>query len=194
MERTSTEQRILEAALACIARWGVAKTTLDDVARQAGTSRATVYRAFPGGKDVILTAVAEHELARFFDVLGGRLEAAETLEDLLVIGITSASRHLRDHEALRYLFDHEPELVLAHFAFHRLDPVLAVADAFATPYLRRFLADDDASAVAEWVVRVVLSYGFSPSDRLDPTEEASARRLVRTYLLPGLAAGPIPSP
>ena len=40
--------RILDAALACIARVGVGKTTLDDVAREAGCARATVYRCFPG--------------------------------------------------------------------------------------------------------------------------------------------------
>ena len=38
----------LDAALACVARVGVAKTTLDDVAKEAGCARATVYRCFPG--------------------------------------------------------------------------------------------------------------------------------------------------
>jgi AraC-like DNA-binding protein len=41
--------RIIDATLACLARHGTAKTTVDDIARQAGVSRATVYRAFPGG-------------------------------------------------------------------------------------------------------------------------------------------------
>ena len=35
------EARLIDATLICLARWGVAKTTLDDVARQAGCSRAT---------------------------------------------------------------------------------------------------------------------------------------------------------
>ena len=48
--------RIVEATLRCIARWGIAKTTLDDVAREAGCGRATIYRAFPGGKAEVLTA------------------------------------------------------------------------------------------------------------------------------------------
>ena len=50
------EQRIVDATTRCIARWGVAKTTLDDVAREASCSRATVYRLFPGGKDAVLEA------------------------------------------------------------------------------------------------------------------------------------------
>ncbi|MGZ4705878.1 MAG: TetR/AcrR family transcriptional regulator, partial [Acidimicrobiales bacterium] len=46
--------RILEAALRCVARWGLIKTTVDDVAREAGCSRATIYRAFPGGKQSVI--------------------------------------------------------------------------------------------------------------------------------------------
>jgi AcrR family transcriptional regulator len=34
--------RVLDAALACVARVGVAKTTLDDVAKEAGCARASV--------------------------------------------------------------------------------------------------------------------------------------------------------
>src|SRR3954451_6642532 len=86
------EVRIIEAALRCIARWGVGKTGLDDIAREAGVSRATVYRLFPGGKDTLLDAVLHHELARFFADLGDRLAEAVELDDLLVAGITTASR------------------------------------------------------------------------------------------------------
>ena len=50
--------RVLDATLTCIARVGVAKTTLDDVAREAGCSRATVYRYFPG-KQPLLDAVVD---------------------------------------------------------------------------------------------------------------------------------------
>ena len=42
-------ERLLQATYACVARWGLAKTTVEDAAREAGVSRATVYRYFPGG-------------------------------------------------------------------------------------------------------------------------------------------------
>ena len=44
------EERILDAAIACVAVQGVRATTVDDVAHAAGCSRATVYRTFPGGR------------------------------------------------------------------------------------------------------------------------------------------------
>src|SRR5881227_2971221 len=100
----SQEQRIVDAALRCIARWGVAKTTLDDVAREASCSRATIYRLVPGGKDALLEATVQAELARFFVELRRRLEGAgDDLEELVVAGIVFAARSLAGHEALQFV-------------------------------------------------------------------------------------------
>src|SRR6202165_1062811 len=41
--RETRAQRILDAAAALILRWGYHKTTLDDIARQAGVAKATMY-------------------------------------------------------------------------------------------------------------------------------------------------------
>ena len=53
----SVEARVLDAAKACVERWGMAKLTIDDIANAAGVSRATLYRMFPGGKDVLFEAL-----------------------------------------------------------------------------------------------------------------------------------------
>src|SRR5690349_722057 len=94
----SVDERVVDALLECVARWGVAKTTVDDVARTAGLSRATVYRAFPGGKEVALQAAVRRELDRFFTEVGSVLTAAETLEDLLVVGASEAASFLLGHD------------------------------------------------------------------------------------------------
>jgi AcrR family transcriptional regulator len=188
---TDLEQRIVDAMLDCIGRWGIAKTTADDIARAAGISRATLYRTFPGGKDVAFEALLRREAQRLFDAATERLDSCTTLDDLLVVGITDGARFLTGHEALAYVLAHEPERVLPAFAFHRLDRALAIATAFTAPHLRRFVADDETAAVgAEWLVRIVLSYLMNPSPTLDLTDEARVRRFVATYLAPALAAGP----
>src|SRR5829696_5629366 len=132
------DPRVIAAALRCIARWGVAKTTLDDIAREAGCSRATVYRLFPGGKDALIDEVTATELTRFFTDLGARLDEAETLEDLLVTGITCSARHLAGHEALQFLLAHEPETILPRICFAPVDRVLGAVRAFGAPYFERF--------------------------------------------------------
>src|SRR4051794_17179410 len=125
------EERVIDAALRCISRWGIGKTTLDDVAREASCSRATIYRLFPGGKDSLLDAMTRLEVGRFFAGLARRLDHAAGLEDLLVGGITYASRALDDHEALRFVLAYEPEVVLPKVAFRQADSVLACVTEFA---------------------------------------------------------------
>jgi AcrR family transcriptional regulator len=181
-----TDQRLLDATLRCVARWGVGKTTLDDVAREAGCSRATVYRAFPGGKEGLVEALVASELARFFDGLGACLDRADNLEDTLVEGMAFSSRWLAAHGALQFLLAYEPETVLPHIAFRKMNDVLAAASAFVAPYLGRWLPGDEALRAAEWGIRIVLSYTSCPADDVDLADELSARRLVRTFVMPGL--------
>lgn len=189
------ERRVVEAMLDCIARWGLAKTTADDIARTAGISRATLYRAFPGGKDVAFDALVRHEAARFFHAVTARLDDADSLDDLLVIGIVEAARFLTHHEALGYVLAHEPERILPAFTFDRLERTLGVATAFAAPHLRRFVPDPDAAAThAEWLVRILLSYAMHPSPALSLTDDAAVRRFVTTFLLPVLTPSPVGTP
>ncbi len=184
--RPPAAQRITAGALVCIARWGMAKTTLDDIAREAGCSRATIYRLFPGGKRAVLDATGEVELARILHELSVSLERTETLDDLLVVAISESVRAIRRHPALQYLIEHEPGEVLAHVSFDELDPLLAVATAFGTPYLARYVDPATAAATAEWVTRLIVSYGIEPCRQLD--DPALARTLVETFILPGLEA------
>jgi len=187
-ERSLQEVRVVDAALRCIARWGVAKTTLDDVAREADWSRATVYRLFPGGKEAVLETVVEVELERFFAALDGRLRAAPDLEDLLVAGMSEAGARITGHPALRFLVTHEPEVILPQISFARAERVLARAASFASPYLARWLGPEEARRVGEWVTRIVISYAASPSESVAIADAGSVRRLVRSFVLPGVRA------
>jgi AcrR family transcriptional regulator len=187
------QRQLVAAAVVCIARWGVAKTSLDDIAREAGVSRATVYRALPGGKDRLLAVVLDHEVGRFFHEVDADLAAADDLSDLLTRGISRAFDMVADHPALRTLLTLEPELVLPHFAFHRLARLLAVATELCRPHLARFLPDAAVRPTAEWAARLVLTYSMHPVPAVGPHDRESVRRLVHTYLVPALAQFQEPS-
>lgn len=178
--------RIVEATLACIGRFGLGKTTLDDVARQSGYSRATLYRAFPGGKDALLRAVVDTEVSRLYTGLALAMGEADSLEEALVAGTTLAAGRIMGHQALWLLLEHEPEVVLPRLAFGHRDRLLAQISAFAAPFLGRWLAHAEALRVAEWTARVVLSYLECPAPGVDLTNPADVRRLVRSYVLPGI--------
>jgi AcrR family transcriptional regulator len=166
-------RRILDAALTCIGRVGLAKTTLDDVAREAGCARATVYRCFPN-KQQLLSALVAREAA-----------TSETLGDAIATVLTTAVGALRGHPALAFIATHELELLLPFLAFEREDAVLRTAAALAAPAYTRFLNDADATRLGEWIARIALSYFFSPSESFEIGDVEHVRALVDDFVLPG---------
>jgi AcrR family transcriptional regulator len=60
---TATPERILDAAARCIRRWGIRRVSMNDVAREAGLSRGSVYRYFPE-RDALVQAVLERNAAQ----------------------------------------------------------------------------------------------------------------------------------
>jgi hypothetical protein len=77
--------------------------------------------------------------------------------------------------------------VLPHVTFDAGSRFLAAAGAAVTPVLERFVAPKRSSRAAEWLARVVLTHAMAPSSRIDLTDEAAARGLVREFVLPGVA-------
>lgn len=185
----SPSQRVLDATILCLGRWGLAKTRLDDIAHEASLSRASVYRLFPGGKDTVVRAAIAAELDAFGHGLAARLTGTTSLEDVLTTTLVYATVSLRDHEALQFLLAHEPDQVLPHLAFGRFDQVLAGAAAIGRPWLEPYVGAAAARA-SEWVARLVVSYALAPSEHFDLGDEADARRFTRMFLLPGLRRDP----
>lgn len=179
--------RIVAATLTCIARWGITKTTLEDVAREAGCGRATIYRTFQGGKAEVLRAVLAAEVRRFEREVEAAVTGAEGLGDTLVAGVVAAARFLAGHDALAYLLAHEPDVVLPWVGFGRLAALFDLVGRFAAPHLRPYVADDEAARRgAEWLARVVLTYVLHPAEGVDLADPAAARHLLTTYVIPGL--------
>lgn len=185
--------RIIAGALTCFGRWGLAKTTLDDIARAGGCSRASVYRTFPGGKPAIAAAVALHEVVRLTDDVTAAVSGADDLADAVVQGMVTAARRLQTHDTLQYLLRHEPDSVQPFLAFDRLNPLLAMGCQGLAPALRRFVDGHLAEEIVEWAVRMVLSYTFNPWAQLQLDQADDVARLVNTYLMPGVADA-VPTP
>ena len=70
----AARDRLIDAAEACFTKFGPAKTTLEDIASEAGVSRATVYRYFDGGRDEIILGVVLREAKDFLEALARRAQ------------------------------------------------------------------------------------------------------------------------
>lgn len=175
----------MDAALSCMCRWGISKTTLDDVAREAGLSRATVYRAVPGGKNELVRAVVDREVSLAVARLDSALARADSIDELLVAGLVGAARQMADHDLLQFLLAHDPEALLPFVAFDRLDPALVRVQALAGPHLRRFLPERTARETAEWITRLLLSFTLVPGS-VDLTDPDAVRAYLGAVVLPGI--------
>jgi AcrR family transcriptional regulator len=193
---TPAQERALDATVALVARWGVAKTTLGDVARAAGMSRATLYRTFPGGKDELFGLLAHREVARFLAVATDAVDAAPDLATALTDSLHAASTHLAGHGAIRFVLDHEPELAVPVLGFGEMDRLLRLVSRAVAPHLVRFFPDtaepDGPSWAAEWCCRLFLSALVNPTTSWDLADRAVCARLVDRYLAPALITSGAP--
>jgi len=183
---TGRRQLVLDATLACVARWGLSKTTVEDVARQAGLSRATIYRYFPGGRDEIVDAVVSWQFLEFFGRLYDEVHGATSLEEVLERGLIFARRQVLGHEVLQKVLQTEPEVLLPKLTVESKRTVGFISG-FLVPYLQEHGLPDgvEIHEAANFLARMILSYISAPGgwDLADPDE---VRRLVRMELLPGV--------
>ena len=176
-----------DAALACISRYGVGKTNLDDVAAEAGLSRAAAYRVCPGGKSALIASVYETEATALLESVTRSIDAAPDLPSALAAGITAAARRLGSLEALRFVLRYESELVLPHLSFSGLDRFLTAAAGALTPSLTRWLDAPTARATAELCLRLFVSHWGNPDPRVRLSDTEQTRRLVEAFVLPTIA-------
>jgi AcrR family transcriptional regulator len=81
---TNTERinKIIEVAQRLFGTFGLEKTTMKDIARNLGMSKAPLYYYFPD-KESIYKAVVEQETEIFLDVLHKKMDTTEDPAELI---------------------------------------------------------------------------------------------------------------
>ncbi len=67
-KRRERAQRILDAAAELVRRWGYGKTTIDDIARQAGVAKGTIYLHWKTREDLFQALMIREEQALADDI------------------------------------------------------------------------------------------------------------------------------
>ncbi len=67
-KRQERAQRILDTAAELVRRWGYGKTTIDDIARQAGVAKGTIYLHWKTREDLFKALMAREEQALADDI------------------------------------------------------------------------------------------------------------------------------
>ncbi len=183
-------ERLLEAAYACVARFGMGKTTIDDVVKESSVSRATIYRAFPGGKDELMREVVAWEMGRFFGAIAEAVAGAPDFATLVEEGLVFAHRAVVEHEVLQKVLVTEPERLLPLLTTETHRP-LSFITGYLVPFLEREEREGrvwpglDLEQAADYVARMLLSLIGSPG-QWDLDDPVQVHELVRTELLAGV--------
>lgn len=189
-DRSTARQRLVDAAEACFRRYGLLKTTVEDVARAAEVSRATVYRYF-GDRDELILGVLRREADRFLERLAAKIDRTRRFEDALVTGVLFTVETVRSDQNLALLFAPETVGITTSIA-GASELLFEMTSEFLRPRLSLArqagsVRDDiDLDEAAEWTLRTILSLlSVRPPA---PRTEADTRRFLSTFLVPALAA------
>ena len=178
----AARQRLLEAAARCIAREGIAATTVAAIAAEARVSRQTVYRYFKGRDELVLGSMltaAEGLRAKLDRSIRALSDPADMIVETLVLGLAE----VRSDPVLRAMTDPS-----------RLDGSVTsrITKRPGIEWLRETLApaieaaswsEADADAGLELILRLFLSLIISPSPARSPEE---LRAFLYRHLIPGL--------
>lgn len=175
------ETRVLDAVRACIDDLGLSKVTIDDVVNRSGLSRATIYRLFPGGREVLFEAMRVRELEVFFEKLRNEAEGATDLGDLLARCIVVSSRELAADDHLATLLAAERGEALGQLTVDGVPRVILMATQVITPLAEQYVSHEAATQIVEVLARLVISYFLAPSTQVDFTDYSSVRQFLDSF-------------
>ena len=188
LESDPQRERLLDAARACLERYGLSKTTVEDVARAAGLSRATVYRMV-GSRDALVLAVAAREAERCAADAVDHLQRFDDVGSWVVEGILFCLREIPKRPVLAQ-FGAPQDLAAASRLVLSSERMLAIGSDILRPMFEGARREGllapavELDDFIEWVLRILMSFLAMPGPAV--RDEADLRRLLRTMLLPAI--------
>lgn len=187
--RPTARDRVLDATERCLRRSGLRRMTMTEVAREAGLSRAWLYRQFPDKASLVLATLARID-GQFWADAHARVAAARGLPARVAEAV-ALSRERQPGALLLELKAREPEAFAEVMGSGLRETVPGMA-AFWHGYLEDAMGrgevrpDIDVARAAEWVMRMVLSLVTVSGHAVDVDDPASVRRFVSDFLVSGL--------
>jgi AcrR family transcriptional regulator len=167
--------RILDAAEELYTQRDQASIGMNEIARAAGCSRATLYRYFES-REALRTAYVHRETRRLGRAIKERIDGVDDPRERLVASITAALRMVRESPALSSWFAVTRPPIGGEVADHS-EVITALAAAFVNS-----LGPEDRAVVerrARWVVRVLTSLLMYPGQ-----DEADERAMIEEFVVP----------
>lgn len=174
----SVEDRVLDALHQGVEKWGLDKVTIDDVAQLSGVSRATIYRMFPGGRDVLFEALRVRNLNEFFTGMRAAVDHSHSLLDLIVDIAVYATNELRHDDQLVAMLANEEATAIRRLTIDGLPSIINIASSYLRPLLDDHLPVEASQPFVDLLARLVISHFLAPSAHVDLGDPESARQFL----------------
>jgi AcrR family transcriptional regulator len=180
-------EAILDAARAALVEHGLRRTSLDDIARLAGVSRATLFRRFPN-RDALLVTLVAREAQRLIARVDEHVDLTRPPQRRVVDGFLAFVTEVRRHDLLRRLVATDPETILPLLTTDA-EPVIALGRTYLAGHLRRAQEDGaeltgDPEHIAELLARIAHSLAIAPGTTLPVDDPTRLAAFARTTLAP----------
>lgn len=183
-----TRENILDAALYCYQEQGINDTAMEDVARQAGVGRATLYRHF-SNQEALLMEVMTRNVEQLQQVMASSLKSSTKPEEYFVEAALAIIRECHERSLTAFLFGDEAAIT----AINKITfspAMIAMGDNLIDPFYQRakkegILRDWVTKALLqEWTSRLLLSFLANPSPHLNT--ENKMRRFFYDAVMPSI--------
>ncbi|WP_067540426.1 TetR/AcrR family transcriptional regulator [Nocardia crassostreae] len=170
---------LLDATERCITRYGFARTSMSDLAREMHVARTTLYRQVDSVDDALLL-VGARIVHRFMDEIGLALLNGQDWREMFIDTVVRLITLGREDPITRRIIEHEPEtlgaIASSDLGTHTMRRLIDVA----TPLLTTArLGGDDPSMAAELLARTILGLLVQPTEHdLTAMVEFSLRPLL----------------
>jgi AcrR family transcriptional regulator len=167
--------RILYAAERLFTQQEPASIGMNEIARAAGCSRATLYRYFES-REALRTAYVHRETNRLGREILQLIGSIEDPRERLIASIVATLRMVRESPALAAWFG-STRLPIGGELAGQSEVIAALATGFLGS-----LGPDDAVAIerrARWTVRVIISLLMFPGQ-----DEADERSMIEEFVVP----------
>jgi len=191
--KPDTRDSILDAMDALMARYGYRKTTMDDLAREAGISKRTIYLYFPSKEEVALSSigrVAETAQARMKQIALDGGDPRKCVERMLVERVMARIRSVSlYHQSLDELFEAVRPAYLGRRQSQFEIEQSILASALTEGKRAKVFAFDSAKETARdllFAMNAYLPYSLSVRELGNPKEIESRVQRLAKLLVRGL--------
>ena len=174
---------VVDAAIRCINKFGIEKTTIEDIAKEAKLGRTTVYRTYRN-RNEILDAILLKRVKEIGEELAPIFSSYKSFDECLIKGSIITIKYTRQNKVLFTLIEHATDRGVDHFFVSPDSPVQELTLALYGPafrsarkqgLLRKDLNDKD---LATWLRAVHLILFLR-----DDLDERGQARFLKKFLV-----------